>query len=691
MDSINSISKGTFLFANGKDIKQLKRKKASSSKNNEYNQEWYQNFQYFWDIIEAKIEKIQSESYERTLSSLLKYIHDANTGDSNLQTAVLMTGVNQIDHFKQFDLLSQKISNNCFSIVTILKSRDCSNIKYTIEALVAGLIYGRVENDEDDDENIHVKLKKKQLTLSVLEAWYNNRFGSDENKPKLTIMLADFEQFPPHVMQDLVSILCSYSSRLPIVLIIGLATAFKTLHSVLPFHITNKISVNIFQAESSSSMLNRILDEVILTHHCPFFLSGKSFKILIDIFLFYDYSLQSFIQGFKVFMLEQYSTNFFASLYTLGSVYSEMIEELSHENCEWLRRNCMTFRHYVENHEDPQLRIDLITKDEKLKQFIPKKASRALRFYFQFFCCLRMLAILIEDLPRNNLGKQLRELYPICAETEITKLEEFQECFKLLRFTSKDKFLGKLDKIIRILNIYIYDEIIHENLRNNFTIVRDKLLKYRVQIFEAKMTPVKSPEATSVPSTAKINTKGVIGRHEMLQKLKESAMNQPTKIVVEYDKHLCECLDYIYDVFERHLVPFNKGPVLTELFLFSDCNSVRRHIVGAPRSSIHNALVNPHHYLQCKCCTVKENEQILSTMPDISIAYKLHLECNKFINLFDWLQSFSMVIDNNNNDEEENISPEIQAKFTRSVAELQFLGFIKQAKQKTDHVMRLTW
>ena len=196
-----------------------------------------------------------------------------------------MTGVNQIDHFKQLDLLSQKISNNCFSIVTILKSRDCSNIKYTIESLVAGLIYGQV----NDDENIHVKLKKKQLTLSVLEAWYKNQFGSAEQKPKLTIILADFEQFPPHVMQDLVSILCSYSSRLPLVLVIGLATAFKTLHSVLPFHITNKISVNIFQAESSSCMLNRILDEVILTHHCPFFLSGKSFKILLDIFLFYDY------------------------------------------------------------------------------------------------------------------------------------------------------------------------------------------------------------------------------------------------------------------------------------------------------------------------------------------------------------------------------------------------------------------
>ena len=49
-----------------------------------------------------------------------------------------------------------------------------------------------------------------------------------------------------------------------------------------------------------------------------------------------------------------------------------------------------------------------------------------------------------------------------------------------------------------------------------------------------------------------------------------------------------------------------------------------------------------------------------------------------------------MVIENNEEDSDE-ISPEIQAKFTRATAELQFLGLIKQAKHKTDFVMRLTW
>lgn len=39
-------------------------------------------------------------------------------------------------------------------------------------------------------------------------------------------------------------------------------------------------------------------------------------------------------------------------------------------------------------------------------------------------------------------------------------------------------------------------------------------------------------------------------------------------------------------------------------------------------------------------------------MPDICIAYKLHLECGKMINLYDWLQAFLTIVDSTENDED---------------------------------------
>lgn len=298
--------------------------------------------------------------------------------------------------------------------------------------------------------------------------------------------------------------------------------------------------------------------------------------------------------------------------------------------------------------------------------------------------------MLIEDLPRNNLGKLHRELYPLCATSDVTKMEEYQECLKLLRFSSKEKFLAKLTKISEILQSYDADDsIVYPMLRKHLKKINERVDEFRESIAAAGMTPVKANESPPA-KVVEVNRKGYMGRQEMLEQLKESAKNNPTRVVIEYERQLCNCIDFLNSTFETYLCPFNKAPPLSELLIFSDCSAVRRHIVGTPRASIHSALSNPQQYLQCKCCVMKEDERILSTLPDLSVAYKLHLECNKFINLYDWLQAFAMVIENNEEDNDE-ISPEIQAKFTRATAELQFLGLIKQSKHKTDHVMRLTW
>jgi origin recognition complex subunit 3 len=43
--------------------------------------------------------------------------------------------------------------------------------------------------------------------------------------------------------------------------------------------------------------------QVVLTSTCPFQLDDKTFKLLTDIFLFYDFSVYGFIQHYKVSIL----------------------------------------------------------------------------------------------------------------------------------------------------------------------------------------------------------------------------------------------------------------------------------------------------------------------------------------------------------------------------------------------------
>ena len=64
-----------------------------------------------------------------------------------------------------------------------------------------------------------------------------------------------------------------------------------------------------------------------------------------------------------------------------------------------------------------------------------------------------------------------------------------------------------------------------------------------------------------------------------------------------------------------------------------------------------------------------------------------------------FFQSYISILDednqNNNLDEDDDnvhdIDPALQARFTQAVSALQFLGFVKPSKRKTDHVQRLTW
>jgi len=78
--------------------------------------------------------------------------------------------------------------------------------------------------------------------------------------------------------------------------------------------------------------------------------------------------------------------------------------------------------------------------------------------------------------------------------------------------------------------------------------------------------------------------------------------------------------------------------VLHEVMFFDDLPAVRSNIIGTPRLAVHTALNDPHHYLRCTCCQLSDQSDILPSLPDISIVYKLHLESGRHINLYDWLQ-----------------------------------------------------
>ncbi|XP_053965995.1 origin recognition complex subunit 3 [Anastrepha ludens] len=750
MDPTISVSKGCFVFkgaASEKSKGGVKRKhqlvNADALKNQITGQPFYATYADTWRSLENHIEKLQSESYAKTLEDVVAYVRNESSSDGGMDTydmdeivpaAALLTGVNQPDHLEQFATLTQRLLQKMPASVCMLQSRDCTTLKSAIEIMVYNFMeaserpaQSTESADEEADLRERKRLRRTQCNMRQLVHWYRRKYvkpqvhtareisdidedeeleeeeslsgkPSSECSHALVVILPDFECFNTTVLQDFILMLSAYRTHLPFVLIFGVATAVTAIHNALPYHVTSKVKLCVFKTQTAPVCLNEILERVILSPRYSFHLSGKAFKFLTHIFLYYDFSIHGFIQGYKYCLMEHF---FQGNAYALCSNYSSslnQIKALTHADIESIR-HLLSFRPYVESINDCKRIIAILTDDNYLKKKLPQLLRDCHIHFMLLRIFIEFLAVLVGDLPKCPLGKQRRELYTICLSKEVRELPEFKECWQILSFMSKDEFVTKISKAISVTEEYMRAEIAGLELATDcMTTANEKLQAVKdhlTKVVMAGMEEKSSPNATasniiSGPATPEVNKQKFGSRQDLKEHLLQMSKQQ-NKATSEFTQAVSQILLHIQnEIIVTHLAPLTRAPPLHELFVFSDVSTVRRNIIGAPRAALHMALNNPHYYLQCKCCQLSESTQLLATLPDLSVAYKLHLECGRMINLFDWLQAFRSVVDDIDN-EHEQVDPQIQARFTRAVAELQFLGYIKMSKRKTDHVTRLTW
>ncbi|ALC42132.1 lat [Drosophila busckii] len=716
MDPTISVSKGCFVYKNGATRAAKRKRNAhvkqpiSSILGKEITtQPFYKAYTECWRQLHTHMSELQMASNARTLEQLIQFItrrgEGADSDQNVLPTAALLTGINQPDHLKQFETLTERLHREQTARVCVLQSRDCSTLKAAIETMVYNLIDDTLEAGaeaegdaevETDCDRERKRLRRGHCTLKQLNAWYADNFAATERQRTLVVILPDFECFKMQVLQDLMLILSAQCDKLPFVLVLGVATAMTAVHSSLPYHITSKINLRVFQTQAAPQALNELLDQVLLSPKYAFHLSGKAFKLLTHIFLYYDFSIQGFIQGFKYCLMEHY---FAGNAFALCTGYSQAlsrIQQLAHEDVETIRR-LPSFRPYVEQINDCKRVIAVLTDDNYLKKKLPQLLRDCQLYFLHFRCALEFFTQLVADLPSCPLGKQRRELYVTCLSKTLSQQPEYKECWQLLNYMSKADFITKLEKCINRTQQFLEQQISPLELGAACSAVWQSQLQTLRILLKALTTASLEQQQAAQANTTTANLTQVASRQELQAQLLQRSKQDKQQSSSEYARVLQETLNYI----ETHIVleqlrSLQQAPPLHELYVFSDIATVRRHIIGAPRAALHTALNNPHFYLQCKCCELQESTQLVSTLPDLSLVYKLHLECGRMINIFDWLQAFRSVLRVADDQEsadvaQEQLDPQLQARFTRAVAELQFLGYIKMSKRKTDHATRLTW
>ncbi|KAK9959367.1 hypothetical protein ABG768_009495 [Culter alburnus] len=657
--------------------------------------------QKLWETVQMNTEVIQEQLNKHVLDSLVEFIKKHEFGisseewrqrSSEIPTAALMLGVNVPDHAMTLRSLCNLLQDSVTPFVVSVHAKECAAVKLLIQKVLEQLMGKGVSVDEEQEDDTAV-LHRTQCTISALCQWYKTaakkcthaspkRKGNLKNDvPRslpVVVIFKDFEAFSPQVLQDFILICSRYTQELPFIFIFGIATSPSAIQHRLPHSVSSLLCIEVFQSLSCTQHLASVFDKLILNSQFPFKLSSRVIQVLVGIFLYHDFSVQNFVKGLQFSLLEHFNSQPLSVLCCQKKEALLCVKTLSQQNVERIR-HLPSFMRFVETQE-PQEQVQLLTSDEHVKDVCQKLLKNLHKYHKNYYPVLRCLHSLTSSLPKFPLGKHIRELHVSCIEKNLWETEEYDSAMQLLRILAKDELVAALEKCAEILK-----SANTKRMQNVLKQVEDFI--GRLEALEGATSEESSGDGVILEKNRKTDL-------FQLQKTLLEKESRRTKRLNPYEVLRSQVMEFVDSLVREYLTPAELQP-LSEVCYYSSSGLLRQRLNVTPRTSIQTALSHPFHYLQNEILKTNAGT-ISSAAPDLCIAYKLHLECGRLINLYDWLEAFATVMsaaeDQDADSEEYGKFDSLKhARFIQAVSEMEFLGFVKSTKQKTDHVARLTW
>uniref|UniRef100_A0AC11BPU0 Origin recognition complex subunit 3 n=1 Tax=Ovis aries TaxID=9940 RepID=A0AC11BPU0_SHEEP len=655
----SSVSKGCFVFKPN-----FKKRKISvpiedyfnKGKNaSEDSKLRFETYQLIWQQMKSETERLQEELNKNLFDSLIEFLQTSHSGLwknsedwsceiklREIPTAALILGVNVTDHDLTLRSLTEVLQNNVTPYVVSLQAKDCPDMKHFLQKLVSQLMDCKVDVQSKEKESVQVIQKNVHYSMDSLSAWYmsvtqktdpkmprkKRTFSSQWQSPPVVLILKDMESFTTKVLQDFIIISSQHLHEFPLILIFGIATSPVVIHRLLPHAVSSLLCIELFQSLSCKEHLTTVLDKLLLTTQFPFKLSEKVLQILTNIFLYHDFSIQNFIKGLQLSLLEHFYSQPLSVLCCNLPEAKRRTHFLSANQCENIRR-LPSFRRYVEK-QSSQKQVALLTSDRSLKEETQSLLENLHVYHTNYFLVLRCLHQFTSSLPKYPLGRQIRELYCMCLEKNIWDSEEYASVLQLLRLLAKDELMAMLQNCFKV-----FQSSSAKELGNTAKKIEEFLAQ-----FQSLDAETKEEEDTSQLQSKGLQKTDLYHLQKSLLEMKElrSTSKRQTKFEVLRE----QVVSFVDSLVREYLLPPDTQP-LHETLYFSSAHTLRQHLNAAPRIALHTALNNPYYYLKNEALRSEEG-CIPNVAPDICIAYKLHLECSRLINLVDWSEAFATVV-----------------------------------------------
>ncbi|XP_027712034.1 origin recognition complex subunit 3 isoform X3 [Vombatus ursinus] len=669
----SSVSKGCFVFK-----PDFKRKKVSFPLADYFNEGAslsedsklrFDTCQLLWQQMKSEAEELQEELNKNLFDNLIEFLGKSHLEfrkkstnwnyqikSREIPAAAIVLGVNVTDHDLIFKGLTEMLKDTVTPYVVSLQAKECPDVKHLLQKLASQLMGCCVDIESTEEENVQSSQRKMHYSMAFLSTWYrsitkkidsesvNKKITSSsqwKESPPIVIILKDIESFSTKVLQDFIIISSQYLHELPIVLVFGIATSPIIIHRLLPQAVSS-LCIELLQSLSCKEHLAKLLDKLLLTTRFPFKLNEKALQILTNIFLYHDFSVQNFIKGLQLAILEHFYSQPLSILCCDLPEAKRRIYSLSEDQCESIRR-LPSFMRYVEK-QTPEKQVASLTNERFLKEETLRFLEELHIYHENFFLVLRCFHAFMSSLPKYPLGRQIRELYCACLEKNIWESQEYEPVLQLLRMLAKDELIAILQKCV---------EVFKSCPGKQLGSTAEKLQEFLAQFQSLEETESNEEENGSGSQQKGFQKTDLYHLQKSLLEMKElrSSNKKQTKFEVRRDR----VVDLVDNLVRKYLSPPDTQ-TLYEVVYFTGAHMLREHLNAAPRIALHTALNNPYHYLKAFATVVTAAEEM-----------------------------------DPNSTASEEIKEIIHARFIRAVSELELLGFIKPTKQKTDHVARLTW
>ena len=323
VDEEHSITQGCFLVLPKTKKKNLSKTSSlftsllEGDESDENMELRFKAYQKHWEMIRTQLQEVRESVYNITFKNICTFVHsqhkkenedsfDVSLNQSQLPTAVIIVGMNVLDHQRLLNDLVNHIENKNTLVIT-LQSKDCSNASNTLFSLVSQCLNHSIHPNPPEKLTSKTSVNFRQLIQ-----WYNSLCKA-KNVPigsiTIGVLLLDFECFSTEVAQLLVSICSNHIKEIPFTFVIGLATSVTTIHQMLPRSICSKLKMEKFRFSPPNEQLKLILQRVFLENPPIVQLGFQSLQVIFNRFEEANVSVESFSRSLQFTLMEHFFKN----------------------------------------------------------------------------------------------------------------------------------------------------------------------------------------------------------------------------------------------------------------------------------------------------------------------------------------------------------------------------------------------